>query len=84
MGPGLTAGGAGAIIAMASDMRIGTPRAKTGFLFVRVGLAGADRAGTADHVVDHPVAVGVLLPVAEPVVVGVAVVLFGVPPAPAT
>jgi len=34
--------GAGAIVAMASDMRIGTPRAKTAFLFVRVGLAGAD------------------------------------------
>ena len=34
--------GAGAIIAMSSDMRIGTPRTKTAFLFVRVGLAGAD------------------------------------------
>jgi len=34
--------GAGAIIAMASDLRLGTPRAKTAFLFVRVGLAGAD------------------------------------------
>ena len=34
--------GAGAILAMASDIRIGTPRAKTAFLFVRVGLAGAD------------------------------------------
>jgi enoyl-CoA hydratase/carnithine racemase len=34
--------GAGAILAMASDLRIGTPRAKTAFLFVRVGLAGAD------------------------------------------
>lgn len=34
--------GAGAIIAMASDVRIGTPRAKTAFLFVRVGLSGAD------------------------------------------
>jgi enoyl-CoA hydratase/carnithine racemase len=34
--------GAGAILAMASDMRLGTPRAKTAFLFVRVGLAGAD------------------------------------------
>ena len=28
------------MIAMASDMRIGTPNAKTAFLFVRVGLAG--------------------------------------------
>ncbi len=39
--------GAGAILAMASDMRIGTPRAKTGFLFVRVGLAGADMGACA-------------------------------------
>ena len=39
--------GAGAIIAMASDMRIGTPRAKTAFLFVRVGLAGADMGACA-------------------------------------
>ncbi len=34
--------GAGAILAMASDLRIGTPRTKTAFLFTRVGLAGAD------------------------------------------
>jgi enoyl-CoA hydratase/carnithine racemase len=34
--------GAGAILAMASDLRIGTPRTRTAFLFVRVGLAGAD------------------------------------------
>lgn len=34
--------GAGAIIAMASDIRIGTPEAKTAFLFTRVGLAGCD------------------------------------------
>jgi len=34
--------GAGAILAMASDLRLGTPRTKTAFLFVRVGLAGAD------------------------------------------
>jgi len=39
--------GAGAIVAMASDMRIGTPRAKTAFLFVRVGLAGADMGACA-------------------------------------
>ncbi len=39
--------GAGAIIAMASDMRLGTPRAKTAFLFVRVGLAGADMGACA-------------------------------------
>ena len=34
--------GAGAIIAMASDMRLGTARSKTAFLFNRVGLAGCD------------------------------------------
>jgi enoyl-CoA hydratase/carnithine racemase len=34
--------GAGAILAMASDLRLGTPRTKTAFLFTRVGLAGAD------------------------------------------
>jgi len=34
--------GAGAIIAMASDLRLGTAATKTAFLFVRVGLAGAD------------------------------------------
>lgn len=34
--------GAGAILAMASDMRLGTASSKTAFLFVRVGLAGAD------------------------------------------
>ncbi len=34
--------GAGAILAMASDLRYGTPRAKIGFLFARVGLPGCD------------------------------------------
>ena len=34
--------GAGAMIALASDLRLGTPTAKTAFLFTRVGLAGAD------------------------------------------
>ena len=34
--------GAGAILAMASDLRYATPQAKTAFLFTRVGLAGAD------------------------------------------
>jgi enoyl-CoA hydratase/carnithine racemase len=34
--------GAGAIMAMASDLRLATPGAKTAFLFTRVGLAGAD------------------------------------------
>ncbi|MBY8821428.1 enoyl-CoA hydratase family protein [Sphingomonas colocasiae] len=39
--------GAGAIIAMASDMRIATPRTKTAFLFTRVGLAGCDMGACA-------------------------------------
>jgi enoyl-CoA hydratase/carnithine racemase len=39
--------GAGAIIAMASDMRIAAPGAKTGFLFTRVGLAGCDMGACA-------------------------------------
>jgi len=34
--------GAGAILAMASDLRVGTPKAKVLFLFNRVGLAGCD------------------------------------------
>ena len=34
--------GAGAMIALASDLRLGTPATKTAFLFTRVGLAGAD------------------------------------------
>ena len=34
--------GAGAMLALASDLRFGTARSKTAFLFVRVGLAGAD------------------------------------------
>ncbi len=34
--------GAGAIMAMASDMRFGTARAKVAFLFNKVGLAGCD------------------------------------------
>ncbi len=39
--------GAGAMIALASDMRLGTERAKTAFLFTRVGLAGADMGACA-------------------------------------
>jgi len=39
--------GAGAIIAMASDMRVATPKAKTAFLFTRVGLAGCDMGACA-------------------------------------
>jgi enoyl-CoA hydratase/carnithine racemase len=34
--------GAGAILAMASDLRLGTAASRVAFLFVRVGLAGAD------------------------------------------
>jgi enoyl-CoA hydratase/carnithine racemase len=41
------AAGAGAIIAMASDLRLGTPRAKVAFLFNRVGLAGCDMGACA-------------------------------------
>ena len=39
--------GAGAMMALASDMRLGTPNAKTAFLFTRVGLAGADMGACA-------------------------------------
>ncbi|MBV8978224.1 MAG: enoyl-CoA hydratase family protein [Alphaproteobacteria bacterium] len=39
--------GAGAIVAMASDIRFATPRAKTAFLFTRVGLAGCDMGACA-------------------------------------
>jgi enoyl-CoA hydratase/carnithine racemase len=39
--------GAGAIVAMASDMRLGTARSKTAFLFNRVGLAGCDMGACA-------------------------------------
>jgi len=39
--------GAGAILAMASDLRIGTAETKTAFLFTRVGLAGCDMGACA-------------------------------------
>jgi enoyl-CoA hydratase/carnithine racemase len=39
--------GAGAIIAMASDLRLATPGAKCAFLFTRVGLAGCDMGACA-------------------------------------
>ena len=39
--------GAGAIVAMASDMRIATPATRTAFLFTRVGLAGCDMGACA-------------------------------------
>ena len=39
--------GAGAIIAMAADLRLAAPEAKTAFLFTRVGLAGCDMGACA-------------------------------------
>ena len=39
--------GAGAILAMASDIRLATARTRTAFLFVRVGLAGCDMGACA-------------------------------------
>jgi enoyl-CoA hydratase/carnithine racemase len=39
--------GAGAMIATASDIRLGSPRAKVAFLFTRVGLSGADMGACA-------------------------------------
>jgi enoyl-CoA hydratase/carnithine racemase len=39
--------GAGAILAMASDLRVGTERSKVAFLFTRVGLSGADMGACA-------------------------------------
>ncbi|MGB6603408.1 MAG: enoyl-CoA hydratase family protein [Steroidobacteraceae bacterium] len=39
--------GAGAILAMAADFRLGTTRARTAFLFTRVGLAGCDMGACA-------------------------------------
>jgi len=39
--------GAGAIMAMASDLRVGTARSKLAFLFSRVGLAGCDMGACA-------------------------------------
>ncbi len=42
-----TCAGAGAIIAMASDLRLASPTATTAFLFSRVGLSGADMGACA-------------------------------------
>lgn len=39
--------GAGAMLALAADLRLGTPAARTAFLFVRVGLAGCDMGACA-------------------------------------
>ena len=41
------AAGAGAILAMAADLRVATPRTTTAFLFTRVGLAGCDMGACA-------------------------------------
>lgn len=41
------AAGAGAILGMASDLRYGTPESRVAFLFVRVGLCGADMGACA-------------------------------------
>jgi enoyl-CoA hydratase/carnithine racemase len=40
------AAGAGAMIALASDIRIGDPKSRFAFLFVKVGLSGADMGAT--------------------------------------
>jgi enoyl-CoA hydratase/carnithine racemase len=55
--------GAGAIIAMASDLRIGAPDAKTAFLFSRVGLSGADMGACAilPRIIGHGRAADLLL-----------------------
>ena len=45
--------GAGAIVAMASDIRVATPEARTAFLFTRVGLAGCDMGACADPAAHH-------------------------------
>jgi enoyl-CoA hydratase/carnithine racemase len=42
-----TCAGAGAILAMASDLRLAAPNAKAAFLFTRVGLSGADMGACA-------------------------------------
>jgi len=42
-----TCAGAGAILAMAADLRLGTARSKVAFLFTRVGLSGADMGACA-------------------------------------
>src|SRR5580692_11165066 len=55
--------GAGAIIAMCSDIRLSTPRSKTAFLFTRVGLAGCDMGACAilPRIVGHGRAAELLL-----------------------
>jgi enoyl-CoA hydratase/carnithine racemase len=55
--------GAGAILAMSSDIRLSTPRSKTAFLFTRVGLAGCDMGACAilPRIVGHGRAAELLL-----------------------
>jgi enoyl-CoA hydratase/carnithine racemase len=55
--------GAGAILAMASDLRLGTSRSRVAFLFVRVGLSGADMGACAilPRIVGHGRATELLL-----------------------
>jgi len=55
--------GAGAMIALFSDLRLATPAAKTAFLFARVGLAGCDMGACAmlPRVVGHGRAAELLL-----------------------
>lgn len=50
-----TCAGAGAILAMASDLRLATPGARTAFLFTRVGLAGCDMGacGILPRIIGH-------------------------------
>src|SRR5205085_11448811 len=45
--------GAGALLALASDLRLGTTRSKTAFLFTRVGLAGCDMSVCAAAALDR-------------------------------
>jgi enoyl-CoA hydratase/carnithine racemase len=55
--------GAGAILAMASDIRLATPEARTAFLFTRVGLAGCDMGACAilPRIIGHGRAAELLL-----------------------
>lgn len=58
-----TCAGAGAILAMASDIRYGTAQSKVAFLFVRVGLAGCDMGACAmlPRIIGHGRAAELLL-----------------------
>jgi len=58
-----TCAGAGAILAMASDLRLSAPNSKTAFLFTRVGLSGADMGACAilPRIIGHGRAAELLL-----------------------